>query len=254
MEEEANPLSRRTKGRLSLTKNHQVRNRAGGRGRWWEGAVWSCLCAGARLAGTLGAATPRQPPPSYTFPSIPRLFSSSCPQVAHRLPEAAPEGRQSPAFSLHRVRLPPLPCPRSSQATGSCRTQVRSLRETGRNIFPSGELPAGRREVCKGTGGLSPCHKLGLGIPGLRPGVAWAAGGPALAQGDERCPGRLAEELGHRSSSRWDVETRATVMQPLSSASLADGQPGAQTGTTEGDSPQGGSSTYCSSDTSTHQH
>ncbi|XP_030358091.1 uncharacterized protein LOC115614844 [Strigops habroptila] len=75
--------------------------------------------------------------------------------------------------------------------------QVGSLRGTGLNVFPTlGELLTGRRQP---PAGLSPA--LGL------------AGKPNCM-----------------SSASWDVGARDTVTQPLSLASFAEGQPGAQSG------------------------
>lgn len=130
MDEEANAHSQPASRLPSLQKRCQVRDGAGGRGQCWDGAARSCLGAGAGLAGTVGAAVPRQPPPSHAA-------SSSCPQVGHRQPQAAPQGRQSQASSLHGDRLPRLPCPESLQAAGSHRAQVGSPRETGPNVFPT---------------------------------------------------------------------------------------------------------------------
>ncbi|KAM6384364.1 uncharacterized protein FN964_010593 [Alca torda] len=64
---------------------------------------------------------------AYSQPDKGLLSLQKRRQVAHRQPEEAPQGRQSPASSLHGDRLPRLPCPESSQATGSRRVQSDSV-------------------------------------------------------------------------------------------------------------------------------
>ena len=86
------------------------------------GVARSCLEAGAGLASTAGVAVLTQPPPSHT--------ASFSPQVRRRQPQAAPQCSRTTASSLHGDRLPPLPCPASSQSTRSHCTQVGTLRET----------------------------------------------------------------------------------------------------------------------------
>ncbi|XP_042645121.1 mucin-1-like [Tyto alba] len=117
--EEANARSRPAKGLPSLQERRQVRDGAGGRGRGWDGAAQSCLGARASLAGAVGAAVPRQPPPSHASSS-----SSSWSQVGLRQPQAVPQGSQSQALSLHGDRLPLLSCPESSQDTARHRAQM----------------------------------------------------------------------------------------------------------------------------------
>ena len=122
---EANARSQPAEGRASEQRRRQVRAGAGGRGRWWDGAAQSRLGAGAGLAGTAGGAVPRQLPPSHTS------SSSSCPQVADRQPEEAPQGSPSQASSHHGITLPRVPYPEKFQPVVIQQAQVGSQERRG---------------------------------------------------------------------------------------------------------------------------
>lgn len=242
--EEANAPPQPNSRLPGLQNRRQVRDGAGGGGRWWDGATRSCLSARAGLAATVGAAVPRQPPPVLDF-------SSSCPQMGHRRPLAAPQDSQGQASSPHGNRLRRLPCPQSSQAAGSRRAQVGSPREPGTNVFPSpgaADRQAGAAggdgrarspsklsppsRACRlpGHAGDAPRSHCGPWPEQCAPQPALGAErqlpvGPSAALGAGRGAGTGALPAGTRGHGR-----RATVTQPLSSPSLADGQPGVQGG------------------------
>lgn len=167
-------------------------------------------CLGAGLAGTVGTAAPRRPPPSRSSSS-----SSSCPQVGRQQPEAAPQGGRSQASSLRGDRLPRL---ESSQATGSRHTQVGSPEGDGAERLPD-------PRSCRGASG-----RCGRAQAGPAPG---ASGAPL--PGGTRGRGKGA---------------RAAGTQPLSLASLADGQSGAQGGTAPQQGGAGGDNPSASLDAS----
>lgn len=233
---EANVRSQPAEGSPSLRRRREVRAGAGGRGQWWEGAAQSCLGARAGLASTAGAAVPRQPPPSHTS------STSSCLQVAHRQPEEAAQGSPRQPSSHHGIKLPPARYPERFRPLLIQQAQVGSPREMGPNVFPT---PGGADGQAGGAGGSKlspPCRapqaaRACRGCSGQWP---WAVGGqslsPAGSMSRQQLPAGLSLALGLAggpncpSSASWDVGTRDTITQPLSLASLADGQTAAPSG------------------------
>ncbi|XP_029853334.1 uncharacterized protein KIAA0754-like [Aquila chrysaetos chrysaetos] len=125
-------------------------------------------------------------------------------QVGHRQPEAAPQGSQRQASSLRGNRLPRLPCPERSQATGSRHAQTASLarrvalprsgatrEETTRlpalTPLPRPAAAARHAPAARPPGAASPCCKL----PPLP-----AAPAASSARGRETSTGTAAS--GHR--------------------------------------------------------
>ncbi|KAM9537677.1 uncharacterized protein ACIB01_011988 [Guaruba guarouba] len=163
-------------------------------------------------------------------------------EVAHRQPEEAAQGSPRQASSHHGIKLPPVRYPERFRPLLIQQAQVGSPREMGQNVFPT---PGGADGQAGGAGGskLSPpccapqAARACRGCSGQWP---WAVGGqplsPAGCMSRQQVPAGLSLALGLAggpnclSSASWDVGTRDTITQPLSLASLADGQTAAPSG------------------------
>ena len=113
-----------------------------------------------------GTPVATSPPPSH---------ASFFPQVGRTTPRAVPPGSRSPGSSLHGVRLPPLPGPESSRATGNRSAQVGRPRGTGPNV-------ASRRVA---WGPPSAGSAVGGGAAAAR-GLSAALGAPWSVSGKDR--------------------------------------------------------------------
>ncbi|XP_027488047.1 uncharacterized protein LOC113941086 [Corapipo altera] len=142
MEEKRKSNSQPQQGLPNLNRRRPERDGGAGRGREWDRPSRSSLAAEASLG-----AVPRQPPPHHqTF----------FPQVMRRQTQVAPRGSQSQALPLRGERLPRLPCPESSQDSGSTGTQTGRRGEVAAKLLPS------RAAAARQVGG--PGRRLGQGM------------------------------------------------------------------------------------------
>ncbi|XP_065545959.1 uncharacterized protein LOC136019567 [Lathamus discolor] len=136
----------------------------------------------------------KQPPPSHTF------SSSSCPQVAHRQPEEAPQGSPSQASSHHGITLPRVPYPERFRPVASQQAQMGSL---GHRVV----LPSTSRSRQEQTLHPSPLQTMAPRLP--------PRSGTAVSSSCRLPPATPAASAASRRSSNWSVGSASSNQRQL---------------------------------------